>query len=116
VAAGYRLAASDVFTDTLVDQLRARCVRRADDHGEYQLGQESEAQACPPRGYQQGAALAHAQLRAQGRGGDPGRRYQCRQAEPALMRAAQNGVVHKNAASRKVSRLAHRIASLQKAS
>jgi small subunit ribosomal protein S20 len=39
-----------------------------------------------------------------------------KQAEPALMRAAQNGVVHKNAASRKVSRLAHRIASLQKAS
>ncbi|MGP0092578.1 MAG: 30S ribosomal protein S20 [Xanthobacteraceae bacterium] len=39
-----------------------------------------------------------------------------KQAEPALMRAAQNGVVHKNAASRKVSRLAHRIASMQKAS
>lgn len=35
-----------------------------------------------------------------------------KQAEPELMRAAQNGVVHKNTASRKVSRLAHRIATL----
>ena len=35
-------------------------------------------------------------------------------AEPVLMRAAQRGVVHKNNASRKVSRLAHRIARLGK--
>jgi len=35
-------------------------------------------------------------------------------AEPAIMRAAQRGVVHKNNASRKVSRLAHRIAKLGK--
>jgi small subunit ribosomal protein S20 len=35
-------------------------------------------------------------------------------AEPVIMRAAQRGVVHKNAASRKVSRLAHRIAKLGK--
>jgi small subunit ribosomal protein S20 len=35
-------------------------------------------------------------------------------AEPAIMRAAQRGVVHKNNASRKVSRLAHRIAKLDK--
>jgi small subunit ribosomal protein S20 len=34
------------------------------------------------------------------------------QAEPEMMRAAQKGVVHKNTASRKVSRLAHRIAKL----
>ena len=34
------------------------------------------------------------------------------QAEPEMMRAAQKGVVHKNTASRKVSRLAHRIAAL----
>jgi small subunit ribosomal protein S20 len=33
-------------------------------------------------------------------------------AEPVLMRAAQNGVVHANAASRKVSRLTHRVAKL----
>jgi len=33
-------------------------------------------------------------------------------AEPVLMRAAQNGVVHKNAASRKVSRLTQRVAKL----
>jgi small subunit ribosomal protein S20 len=33
-------------------------------------------------------------------------------AEPVIMRAAQRGVVHKNNASRKVSRLAHRIAKL----
>ena len=35
-------------------------------------------------------------------------------AEPAIMRAAQRGIVHKNNASRKVSRLAHRIAKLGK--
>jgi small subunit ribosomal protein S20 len=33
-------------------------------------------------------------------------------AEPAIMRAAQRDVVHKNNASRKVSRLAHRVAKL----
>jgi small subunit ribosomal protein S20 len=33
-------------------------------------------------------------------------------AEPALMRAARNGIVHKKTASRKVSRLTHRIAKL----
>ena len=35
-------------------------------------------------------------------------------AEPEIMRAAQRGVVHKRNASRKVSRLAHRIAKLGK--
>jgi small subunit ribosomal protein S20 len=35
-----------------------------------------------------------------------------RAAEPELMRAAQKGIFHKNNASRKVSRLAHRISSL----
>ena len=35
-------------------------------------------------------------------------------AEPVIMRAAQRGVVHKTNASRKVSRLAHRIAKLAK--
>jgi small subunit ribosomal protein S20 len=33
-------------------------------------------------------------------------------AQPELMRAAGKGVVHKNTASRKVSRLAHRVKSL----
>ena len=37
-----------------------------------------------------------------------------KQAEPQLMRAAQPGPVHKNAASRKVSRLTHQIAKLGK--
>src|SRR5215475_3564450 len=35
-----------------------------------------------------------------------------REAEPVIMRSAQKGVVHSNAASRKVSRLAHRVAKL----
>jgi len=35
-------------------------------------------------------------------------------AEPVIMRAAQRGIVHKNNASRKVSRLAHRIAKIGK--
>jgi small subunit ribosomal protein S20 len=33
-------------------------------------------------------------------------------AEPEIMRAAQKGVTHKNTASRKISRLSHRIAKL----
>ncbi len=35
-------------------------------------------------------------------------------AQPEMMRAAQKGVVHRNSASRKVSRLAHSIAKLAK--
>ena len=35
-------------------------------------------------------------------------------AEPAIIRARQKGIVHRNAARRKVSRLAHRIAKLGK--
>jgi len=37
-----------------------------------------------------------------------------KEAEPALMRAAQKGVMHRNTASRKVSRLTHQIAKLGK--
>jgi small subunit ribosomal protein S20 len=37
-----------------------------------------------------------------------------KEAEPVIMRSAQRGVVHKNTASRKVSRLSHRIAKLAK--
>ena len=36
------------------------------------------------------------------------------QAEPAIIRSAQKGILHRNAARRKVSRLAHRIAALKK--
>ena len=36
------------------------------------------------------------------------------EAEPVIVRAAQKNVVHRNAARRKVSRLAHRIAQLGK--
>ena len=35
-------------------------------------------------------------------------------AEPALARAAQNGVLHRKTASRKVSRLTHQVAKLGK--
>jgi small subunit ribosomal protein S20 len=35
-----------------------------------------------------------------------------KEAEPVIMRAAQKGIVHRNAASRKVSRLNHRVAKL----
>jgi small subunit ribosomal protein S20 len=35
-------------------------------------------------------------------------------AEPQIMRASQKGIVHKKSASRKVSRLTHRIAKLAK--
>lgn len=37
-----------------------------------------------------------------------------KQAEPIIMRAAQLGIVHKNSASRKVSRLTHRVTALAK--
>jgi small subunit ribosomal protein S20 len=36
------------------------------------------------------------------------------EAEPAIIRAGQKGIVHRNAARRKVSRLAHRISQLGK--
>jgi small subunit ribosomal protein S20 len=36
------------------------------------------------------------------------------EAEPVIIRAAQKNIVHRNAARRKVSRLAHRIAELAK--
>jgi small subunit ribosomal protein S20 len=36
------------------------------------------------------------------------------EAEPAIIRGAQKGIVHRNAAQRKVSRLVHRIAALAK--
>ncbi len=36
-------------------------------------------------------------------------------AEPVIVRAAQNGIIHKNTASRKVSRLTHSIRTLAKA-
>jgi small subunit ribosomal protein S20 len=36
------------------------------------------------------------------------------EAEPALIRAARHGIVHRNAAQRKVSRLSHQIAKLAK--
>jgi small subunit ribosomal protein S20 len=36
------------------------------------------------------------------------------EAEPIIMRAAQHGIVHKNTASRKVSRLTHRVTQLGK--
>ena len=37
-----------------------------------------------------------------------------KEAEPVIMRSAQYGVMHRNNASRKVSRLTHRIAKLGK--
>jgi small subunit ribosomal protein S20 len=37
-----------------------------------------------------------------------------KEAEPVIMRSAQKGVVHKNTASRKVSRLTQRVAALGK--
>jgi small subunit ribosomal protein S20 len=36
-------------------------------------------------------------------------------AEPVIVRAAQYGIIHKNTASRKVSRLSHRIRALAQA-
>lgn len=38
-----------------------------------------------------------------------------REAEPEIMRSAQMGIIHKNAASRKVSRLSSRVKSLSAA-
>jgi small subunit ribosomal protein S20 len=35
-----------------------------------------------------------------------------KEAEPVIMRSAQKGVMHRNAASRKISRLTHRAANL----
>jgi small subunit ribosomal protein S20 len=46
-------------------------------------------------------------------GGDRGKALAAlKDAEPVIMRSAQKGIVHPNAASRKVSRLNHRVAKL----
>lgn len=46
-------------------------------------------------------------------GGDKaGAQAALKAAEPIMMRAAQKGIVHKNTASRKVSRLAHAVSGL----
>ena len=46
-------------------------------------------------------------------GGDRNRALTAlKEAEPLIMRAAQKGVIHKNAASRKVSRLTHHVTKL----
>jgi small subunit ribosomal protein S20 len=45
-------------------------------------------------------------------GDQAGARAAMAEAEPVIIRAAQKGVVHRNAASRKVSRLTRRIAKL----
>jgi small subunit ribosomal protein S20 len=46
-------------------------------------------------------------------GGDRGKAFAAlRDAEPVIMRSAQKGVLHRNAASRKISRLTHRVAKL----
>jgi small subunit ribosomal protein S20 len=45
--------------------------------------------------------------------GDRGKALEAlKAAEPIIMRASQKGVVHRNAASRKVSRLNHQVAKL----
>ena len=47
--------------------------------------------------------------------GDPARAVDAMaEAEPVIIRAAQKTIVHRNAAQRKVSRLAHRVAKLGK--
>jgi formamidopyrimidine-DNA glycosylase len=63
---------------------------------------------------QQDAPLAHPHLPAQGRGGDRLRRQRgrpggLRAAQPELMRGVSKGVVKKNTAARKMSRLAARV-------
>jgi small subunit ribosomal protein S20 len=46
-------------------------------------------------------------------GGDCGKALAAlKEAEPVIMRSAQKGIVHPNAASRKVARLSHRVAKL----
>ena len=39
-------------------------------------------------------------------------RVALKQAQPQIMKAASNGIVHRNTASRKVSRLSHRVEAL----
>jgi small subunit ribosomal protein S20 len=48
-----------------------------------------------------------------GKGDKAGAQAALKIAEPELRRSAQKGVIHKNAASRKVSRLAHRVKALK---
>jgi small subunit ribosomal protein S20 len=45
-------------------------------------------------------------------GDKPAARNALKEAQPLIMKAATKGLVHKNAASRKVSRLTHRVEAL----
>ena len=99
---------------------RSSIPRRWDSHGQYQLRQEGRAQDRAPHRSQQGPPLAHARLSfARSRRRSPPATAAAalaalKAAEPEIMRAAQKGVVHKNTASRKVSRLTHQVAKLGK--
>ena len=86
-------------------------------HGQYQFRPQGDPQDRAPHRDQQSTALA---LRSFVRKveeaiatGDRNLALAAlKEAEPVIMRSAQKGVVHANAASRKVSRLNHRVAKL----
>ena len=95
----------------------ASCQRET--HGQYQVRPQSHAQDRAPDDVNKARrSLLRSSVRKVEEAIASGDRNAAlaafKDAEPVIMRAAQRGVVHKNNASRKVSRLAHRIAKLAK--
>ena len=86
-------------------------------HGQHRFGQEDDPQDRQAHGDQPLAPFAQRTFvrkveEAIASGSQPDALAALRAAEPEMMRAAQNGIVHKNNASRKVSRLAARVKAL----
>jgi len=119
-----------------IDALHPREERETDQtHGQHAISQKARAPDRPAHRGQHEAPLAHPHLRPQGRGGDQRRsrirtfirrveeaiasgdreaaQSALRAAQPEIMRGATKGVIHRNKASRRISRLHNRINAMQ---
>ena len=87
-------------------------------NGEHHLGQEGRPEDRASHGSQPFAPQQDAHVCSQGRRRDraaatpTAAQAALASAEPIMMRAAQKGVVHKNTASRSISRLTRRVKAL----
>ena len=92
---------------------------RTKAHGQYEIGEEGHPRLRPPhRESTRTASAASAPIvrkveEAIASGNQAEAQAALQAAQPELMRGAQKGVLHKNTASRKVSRLAARVKALK---
>jgi hypothetical protein len=91
---------------------------RTKAHGQYEIGEEGHPRRRPPYRDQQEPHQPHPHYvrkveEAIAAGNQTEAQAALQAAQPELMRGAQKGVLHKNTASRKVSRLAARVKALK---